>query len=246
MPIPICISLAVLTVASLAVVFIRSRRRAAKDPASDSARRRAVLEDCGDDVVWEIGKLRPIVATREFEARMGKRAFLRRVAFSVSAFLVAWLASRARSVAAFGTGTASRGERRTWPPKPMPVPEDIHTDSTVHNDDHTDGAGDGHSDSHSDTIGNHTDAGGNLESRSTGDRLSGKDRTMDIHTDQSDHSDSVDHSDSHTDTPNEPSSHSDGGGGLSTDGPAACHTGLPEEIFKHCYANPDLHFTSRF
>ena len=160
MLIPICISLAVLTVLSLAVVFIRSRRRAAKNPASDSARRRAVLEDCGDDVVWEIGKLRPIVATKEFEARMGKRAFLRRVAFSVSAFLVAWLASRGRSVAAFGTEPRPADGR--LPGKAMPVPEDIHSDYSDHTDQHSDSGGDSHGDSHSDGPGSHTDTGGNI------------------------------------------------------------------------------------
>ena len=136
MLIPICISRRGFDVVlSLAFVFIRSRR-AAKNPASDSARRRAVLEDCGDDVVWEIGKLRPIVATKEFEARMGKRAFLRRVAFSVSAFLVAWLASRGRSVAAFGTEPRPADGR--LPAKPMPVPEDIHSDYSDHTDQHSD------------------------------------------------------------------------------------------------------------
>ena len=95
----------------------------------------------------------------------------------------------------------------------MPVPEDIHSDSTVHNDDHTDGAGDNHTDFHSDSAGNHTDTGGNLESRSTGDRLSGKDRPMDIHTDYADHTDIPDHTDAH----------SDGGGGGGDGGHSDSH-----------------------
>ncbi|HWB59035.1 MAG TPA: hypothetical protein VG733_06075, partial [Chthoniobacteraceae bacterium] len=156
----------------LAAIYIWRRRSRIGGRASDSARRRAVLEDCGDDVVWEIGKLRPIVATPEFEARMGKRAFLRRVAFSVSAFLVAWLASRGRSVAAFGMEPRPAEGRLSGKVKPM----DIHSDSMSHTDDHTDSGGDNHVDFHSDAPGTHTDTGGNLESRSAKDRLSGKDR----------------------------------------------------------------------
>ena len=145
----------------LAAVCIWRRCRRVGGRASNSARRCAVLEDCGDDVVWEIGKLRPIVATKEFEARVSKRAFLRRVAFSVSAFLVAWLASRGRSVAAFGTEPRPADGR--LPGKPKPVPEDIHSDYSDHTDDHSDGGDENsHSDSHSDGPGSHTDTGGNI------------------------------------------------------------------------------------
>ena len=78
MLITLCITFAALMVVSAVVVFLRSRRTAAPNRASPSARRRAVIADCGDDVVWEIGKQRPITGTPEFNAKISKRSFLKR------------------------------------------------------------------------------------------------------------------------------------------------------------------------
>ena len=94
----ICISVVAIVVALLTVALIRSRRAIAKS-VSDSTRHRSVLDDCGDDVIWEVGKMRPIGATREFQEQLSKRSFLKRAAFTVSAFSVAWLASSDKSVA---------------------------------------------------------------------------------------------------------------------------------------------------
>jgi hypothetical protein len=92
----LCISFAVLTVASPAVVLVRSRRRPAPNRASPANRHRAVLEDCGDDVVWEAGKHRSIAATPEFQAKLREPSFLQRLASRVSARSLPRLASRAK------------------------------------------------------------------------------------------------------------------------------------------------------
>ncbi len=142
------ISLGVLLAGSLAVVCFRARRTAAGKPATDATRRRAVLEDCGDDVIWEVGRLRPVVATQEFEEHLSKRSFLRRATFSVAAFGVAWLASRGQSVA---LGAAPRPAGGRLSGKHPPMPEDgQHVDEGAHTDF-------GDSSAHLDSPGSHSD-----------------------------------------------------------------------------------------
>ena len=131
-----------------AVVFIRSRRRPARNPASDSARRRAVLEDCGDDAVWEAGRARSIAEARGLEPRFGRRMFLKRAALSVAAFAVAWLASRGRGAAAMSLKPPAHGARNA---DPMDV---SHADQATHND-----VSSPHRDKYSDHSDSHTDSG---------------------------------------------------------------------------------------
>jgi hypothetical protein len=143
----------------LAVVLMRWRGNKDKTAASDSiARQRAIMSVCGDDVIWEVGKMRPVVAPKEFEEKLNKRSFLRRAALAAVAFTVAWLASRDKSVA---FGSESRSAKDGLFGKDGSIKTDPHYDNTVHNDDHTDGGGEtSHADGHGDSQGNHTDSGG--------------------------------------------------------------------------------------
>jgi hypothetical protein len=162
--IAICVCCA--AVVLLAAVYIWRRRRRGGSRASESARRRAVLEDCGDDVVWEAGRARAIAEARGLEPRLGRRMFLKRAALSVTAFAVAWLASRGRGAAATSLKPPSaQGARKAGP---MDIPHsdqathnDLsspHSDYADHTDNHSDGGGDSHVDVHSDDSGSHNDA----------------------------------------------------------------------------------------
>ncbi len=169
----------VAAVVLLATVFIGRRRSRIAGRASDSARRRAVLEDCGDDAVWEAGRARSIAGEpRGLEPRLGRRMFLKRAVLSVTAFAVAWLASRGRSAAAMSLKPPAQGARNAGPMdthNDQATHDDIsypHGDNTDHTDNHSDGAGGhfdtmagvdphtdntDHSDFHSDSAGNHND-----------------------------------------------------------------------------------------
>ena len=57
------------------------------------------MEDCGDDVVWEMGKLRPIADPRNLHGNPVEASFFKRLALSLSAYWVAWLAARGKKVA---------------------------------------------------------------------------------------------------------------------------------------------------
>jgi hypothetical protein len=177
---------------ALVIFSIRSRRAAGNPPSSDANRRRAVVGDHGDDVVWEVGKLRPIAATKEFDEQLSKRSFLKRAAFTVSAFSVAWLASRGKSVA---FGSELRSTDGTLGGMEGSIKADPHNDSTYHVDNHTDanGSGPNHADSHTDTGTSHTDQAAI----------------------QPPHNDHTDHYDNHTDAngsgPNHGDAHSDTG-----------------------------------
>jgi hypothetical protein len=154
----IYIVLAALLGFALAVVLMRWRGNKDENTVSDSTtRRRAIMNDCGDDVIWEVGKMRPIVAPKEFEEKLSKRSFLRHAALTAVAFMVAWLASRGKN-AAFGSESRSAENRQFG--KDGSIKSDPHQDSSMHVDNHTDGGGDNHGDSHSDDAGNHTDGGG--------------------------------------------------------------------------------------
>jgi hypothetical protein len=133
----IYILLAALFGFALAMILMRWRGTKDQDTASDSiARRRAIISDCGDDVIWEIGKMRPLVASKEFEEKLSKRSFLRRAVLTASAFTVAWLASRGRNVV---FGSESHPAKDGLFGKDGSITTDPHQDNTPHTDDHTDG-----------------------------------------------------------------------------------------------------------
>jgi hypothetical protein len=139
----------------LAVVLMCWRGNKDKSAASDSmARQRAIMSVCGDDVIWEIGKMRPVVAPKEFEEKLSKRSFLRHAALTAVAFMVAWLASRGRNVV---FGSESHSAKDGLFGQDGSIKTDPHYDNTVHNDDHSDSGG---VDAHGDSQGNHTDSGG--------------------------------------------------------------------------------------
>jgi hypothetical protein len=199
------------------VMAYRASRKKEKD---SSQRKRAVVDDLGDQVLWEMGKERPIIQTKGLEVKMTQRSFLQKLALGTLVSFAGWVAARgenlvwAEKIAVSKTGKNSEKsvtlDNRPRSKQAAPSHSDGHTDST-----HTDTA---HNDTaHYDDPGTHID----VDHADTQPHADGSDEQGHIDQSYGSHTD-VDHSDTnpyphtdqhtdqaHTDIPHGDSTHTD-------------------------------------
>lgn len=196
--------------------------RATRQKNMDAAQRqRAVVEDLGDKVLWEMGKGRPIIQTKNFDLKIGKRTFVRKVALGILVSSAGWLAARGENfLLAEKLITPSKKRNlksRSWKSNSgddRTHTDQAHTDTTTHNDEtiaHTDTHSDAspHSDgAHYDDPGKHND----VDHTDTQPHADGDDDQGHIDTPYGTHSD-VDHVDTqpvpHSDLHNDNYPHTD-------------------------------------
>jgi|GEM_PF-3841277 hypothetical protein len=199
----------ILTLLALGVTFIfsvlgfffcvRAYRASRREKIDSAQRQRAVIDDLGDGVLWEMGKDRPIIQTKGLELKITQRNFLQKLALGALVSFAGW--------------TAARGENLIWAEK-MAVdaktgkikanPQlgvENHVDQAAHTDTHSD-SNSAHTDSHYDTT-PHTDTPhndgtyGELNQNHTDVDHSD---TTSAHTDTHSDVDPV-HTDTHSDAP---------------------------------------------
>jgi len=194
------------------LLYVLAKRASQRNKIDANRRNRAVINELGDDVIWEAGGERPIIEVKGLQLKLTRRTALQKLAMSAVVTFAGWAAARgtnllwAEEIAVSsekgkpGTKTKQPGLRSSHSDQAAPH-TDTHNDATVHTDNaHVDTHTDTHADTHTDNDGTHYDYDQHTDSNR-------RQNYHTIHTD-TDHSDTpAVHTDTHNDTHND--SHND-------------------------------------